>query len=155
MLHLLYSFPIFISNFFFCHCLFGIDSGLIFLGHVFFLSRLYEEFPVGQQNICALFFHLGNSVEPCGKVGAETSQATDKNCLARLSVSHYQKRRLFGCKNEDFLGTQNEMFSEKSRHICKTVPFRQIVEVPGCCEAKENYFFLLERYQPVSTTVAR
>ena len=68
MLHLLYSFPIFISNFFFCHCLFDMDSGLIFLRHVFFLSRLYEEFPVGQQNICALFFHLGNSVEPCGKV---------------------------------------------------------------------------------------
>ena len=100
------------------------------------------------------------------------------------------KKPLFCCcKNDDFSGTQNEMFGEKSRHICKNVPFWQMVllvkvrclfssskkrfwpsnhwrspeitpavkpcvkttEVSGCCEAKETYF-LLERYQHVSTT---
>ena len=88
----LHWFSICIANFFFCHCLFNIDPGLIFLERVFLPRNFTKNFPVGRQKN-APFFHLGSSVEECGKVmlslGLEKSHATDTNCVTRLSVSHY------------------------------------------------------------------
>ena len=69
------------------------------------------------------------------------------------------KNPLFCCKNDDFSGTQNEMFGEKSRHICKNVPFWQIVFYWSKCivyfRVPRNVFdtpVTEERYQHVSTT---